>query len=442
MKINKIHSFSIKKTLKRIFSFSVVILLIIPFAVSAFAESFIAVDNPLTVINRYRPDSSITYTIASQKQLYGFSNNTYTLYQLSPYGYAILMDSPCSLMEASYDCNAIPPIDMSDTSIYYYGGPTVYCKATEDGMLNVYNNTVLTAQQIETTAIKESAVHNSKQSAVSNMPTAGLLSTTSTSSLQIYTVEYYYFAYLKEYAENTVGTCSAVAAQMLLGYYDSFVNDSVVDSQYEVASYTGHGTSDAFSNVLLNYIYYYQGLTPGYVGYTTAINGINDYLESRALCMSLSTYTSELALIQLIQQGYPLYVGMYVNGDTNSGHACVAYRVQFDENNPTGTAVFTVNMGWDSNSNFQSPPNCHLLVDGDWLFAGSYMINTNHTYRFSQYDSFTHKKTCKTCSAVFYESHAPYWNDILGKCTRCGHTGSTGITPFTSIGTVHDNKCE
>lgn len=431
-------NFSHKKTLKSFFSFLVVLLLIVPFTLSAFADSFVAVDNPLTVINRYRPDSSVSYTIASQKQLFGFSNNTYTLYQLSPYGYAILMDSPCRLMEASYDENAVPPIDMSDSSKYYYGGPMSYCKTTNEGMLNVYDNTLLTADQIEKITLKEADVCLAKQATVSNISTVNLFSTTSTSSLEIYTVEYYYFAYLTEYAENTVGTCSAVAAQILLGYYDSFVNDDVVASQYEVDAYTGHGTSDAFSDVLFDYIYYDQGLTPGGVGYYTAINGINDYLESRALCMYLSSTTYESRYIELIQQGYPLYIGMYVNGDTDSGHACVAYRVQFEENDPTGTAIFTVNMGWDSGSNFQSPPNCHLLIDGDWLFAGSYMINTNHTYRFLDYNAFTHTKTCRTCSTVFYESHSPYWNTALEKCTRCGRTGVIGITGVTSI---HDD-CE
>lgn len=422
-------SFYKKRYFKSAVSFFIVLLLIVPFTLSAFADPINTTIEPLAVINRYCTDSSVSYTIASQKQLRGFSGNTYTLYQLSPYGYAILMDDPCRLMEACFGEGAVPPIDMSDTSDYYYGGPNVYCKRTNEGVLNVFDNTLLSLAQVENISTKEASVHQAKVSSATALANTSAYVLNSTSDLQIYTIEYNYFAYLTQYAANTVGTCSAIAAQILLGYYDSFINNDVVASQYEVDAYTGHGTSNAFSNILLDYIYYNQGEIPGSISYSIAINGINDYLETRNLCMYLEPHIDEATLIQLIMLGHPLYIAMCIDGDEDLGHACVAYEVQFEGSDPVGTAIFTVNMGSDSNSNFQSPPDCHRLIDGDWIVAGAYMKNTNHSFSYARYNISSHKKTCTTCGTIFYESHTPYWNSALNRCTRCGYTNSSGITP-------------
>ena len=44
----------------------------------------------------------------------------------------------------------------------------------------------------------------------------------------------FYFEKLTEnHAENNEGTCSVIASEILLGYYDTFLNDTIVDEQYD-----------------------------------------------------------------------------------------------------------------------------------------------------------------------------------------------------------------
>ena len=47
----------------------------------------------------------------------------------------------------------------------------------------------------------------------------------------------FYFEKLTEnHAENDSGTCSVIASEILLGYYDTFLNDTIVDEQYDEPS--------------------------------------------------------------------------------------------------------------------------------------------------------------------------------------------------------------
>lgn len=431
MKIN-ITRFFLKRHFKSTISFFIVLLLIVPLTLSVFADSSNTTIDPLAIINRYRPHFSDSYAIVSQKQLRGFSGNTYTLYQLSPCGYAILMDNPCRLMEASFNADSVPPIDMNDSAVYYYGGPTVYCKATADGILNVYDNTLLSSAQIENITKKESFVHQSKQSVATTASTASTYSTASDSSLQVYTVEYNYFAYLTQFSVIDNLTYSATAAQILLGYYDSFVNEDVIDSQYHATAYTGHGTTDSFHTLLVNYIYYDQDIALGAVSFSSAVTGINNYLATRSLCMHLIPVSAKGTMIQIIKSNIPIYTNLLIDGSANNAHMCIAYGVQYEESDIVGTAVFTVNLGTDSDSNFQSPANCHLLVDGDWLQNGAYMNSSSHVYSITDYNVSSHRKACVDCNNVFYESHSPFWNAEDNLCTRCGHTGLSAITPNTA----------
>ena len=74
---------------------------------------------------------------------------------------------------------------------------------------------------------------------------------TATSTTQTYYVNYSYFSQLTEYGNNTNNTCTVIAVQMLLGYYDHFINDTFVDTVYE----EGVGTSESFHQLLNSYVY-------------------------------------------------------------------------------------------------------------------------------------------------------------------------------------------
>lgn len=415
--------------LKRSLAIFVLCLFIVPLTFAAFAENDLAIisdASALEVINKYKPDDDVSFTIEARKTLFGFGGNIYVLYELSPYGYVILLNDTCSLMEASYSETATLPINIDDKDTYYYGGPLVYCKLTENGYINVFDNSLLQNSQISEIATKENQILETKRRVESlNNSSAQTVALNSENQLPsiVYTVEYNYFSSMTKHGVNSVGTCTAVAIQILLGYYDSFVNDDVIATEYEKPSYVEHGSTDAFYELLFDYIYYNHNMQPGGIPLQTAAFRVNDYLTDRFLCMEFAYSTSKTSMITTIGSGDPIIVSMHPDGNDESSHSAVAYRVHFDTVDPAATSIFTLNMGWDPNSQYTFPSNCHLMVDGDWIYRCVYMTNTDHVHNlWTDYSSTSHIKTCRTCSNVFYEDHYKYWNSALGRCTRCRRT--------------------
>lgn len=101
------------------------------------------------VINQYSSNKEVKYTISSQKTVLGISgDSTYTIYELKPYGFAILLDETNGLMEACYAENAVIPIDVKSNDQYYYGGPGVYCIRENGSLLNTFNGEILDSEQL------------------------------------------------------------------------------------------------------------------------------------------------------------------------------------------------------------------------------------------------------------------------------------------------------
>lgn len=51
-------------------------------------------------------------------------------------------------------------------------------------------------------------------------------------------------------------------------------------------------------------------------------------------------------------------------------------------------------------------------------------VYSPHSGSWSDYNSTYHKKYCSICKSTIYEPHSAYYNNALGKCTRCGRTGN------------------
>lgn len=47
-----------------------------------------------------------------------------------------------------------------------------------------------------------------------------------------------------------------------------------------------------------------------------------------------------------------------------------------------------------------------------------------HSGNWTDYNTTYHKTYCSICKTTVYELHSAYYNNLLGKCTRCGHTGT------------------
>lgn len=53
-----------------------------------------------------------------------------------------------------------------------------------------------------------------------------------------------------------------------------------------------------------------------------------------------------------------------------------------------------------------------------------FTVYAKHAGTWEDYNATNHALYCSLCKKTFYEAHAPYYNQMLGKCTRCGRTGN------------------
>ena len=419
-----------KKTIMlRILSVILSLTLILGIPVEALSASSDKIQ-PIDVINQYRTNQDVEYSIANKKTLKSISSDSYeyTLYELLPYGYAILFNETNSLMEACYSENANAPIDIDNEDDYYYGGPSIYCQKNSIGYLNAFNRQYLdqiTLTEIIQNEINAQAYEIEKANnieATANTIT-NVRSIASVAAVQNYSVEYNYFSNLTDYGTNTQGSCTIIAIAMLLGYYDNFANDKFVNSQYE----SGSGTNESFHQLLNRYVY--GGTSVGGIFIHEASLGIYNYLDSCGIsCRLRSTYSSQAdainKAISKLREGHPVVASMGTSQGGLYNHTVLVYRVSYNPSNPTGSAVFTMNMGWHGGVVDGQSATAYVASAG-WFYECGYVESTCSTHSLTSwrdYNAEYHWQNCSNCNYVCYERHAVSWNQSLGKCTKCGRT--------------------
>ena len=390
------------------------------------------------MINRYRPNDDISFSVVSEKTLYSFSGeNAYTYYTLSPYGYAILYNKTNGLMEACYHENAILPIDMTDDICYYYGGPGVYCTLENNTYFNTFDKTYLNAEMVIATLevealAQEYEIQKASAERLDAANSARTMPTEDISVMRTVSVQYAYFSNLVEYGMNQNGTCTVIAAAMLLGYYDNFANELFVLPMYE----DNRGTNENFHQLLNDYVYGTNA--QGGIFIHEAAAGINQYLEDRFLsCIFASENSSRTAVINKmiseLTSGNPIIASMATAYSARYNHSVLVYSVTYDTANPANTAVFTMNMGWhDGTSDGQT--ETEYVASAGWFYECGYIESTctSHTLNeWYDFDSYTHHRNCTACTYSESEAHNLHWDSLRGRCTRCGRTVSSGSGIFS-----------
>ena len=162
-------------------------------------------------------------------QLKDFNGDyAYTLYELQPFGYAILLNSTNGLLEACYSKGAYIPFDMSKNAQYYYGGPGTYCMLEEKSFVNLYDGSLLSSDVLRQLSDLQNIVQDYEikkaASQLHDVKDNSQEKAAATSTISSYVYQSY-FSSLVDYGLNLNGTCTVIAAQMLLGYYDYYIND-------------------------------------------------------------------------------------------------------------------------------------------------------------------------------------------------------------------------
>lgn len=421
-----------KTTIKRLIAFAFISLFICSLTFSGLAIPS-RPNNVNDIINLYKSDN-IEYEIIDSYPLSSFSGKQiYTLYTLNPYGYAILLDETASLVEACYSENTVLPIDLDSQSSYYYGGPGVYCIETIDGFYNIFDGRYLTAAEKEAALDTESSMYAYEVQKCATLAKNDWISLATTESSndsteKSYSVGYSYFSTLSDFGFNREGSCTVIAIAILLGYYDYYNNDDIIDSAYE----DGKGTSEDFHQLLNSYVYGDANI--GGISIGNAAIGVNEYLSDRGMNMKLvsensNASTAILQMIEMLKNGEPVVASMGTSKGALWNHSVLVYKVQYDEASPVSTAVVTFNMGWHTEETNGQKCKSYVASAG-WFYVCGYIENTCTSHNMTQwrnYNTTVHRKNCAKCTYIQDELHSKCWDSTLGKCMRCGRTGNISV---------------
>lgn len=334
------------------------------------------------VINTFSR-KTITYSIEDVKCLKSVSDNVgykYVLYELKPYGYAILTTDNIP-MQICYEESVIPPIAMDDGNTYYYTCPG-FAVENSGILINCETRQEISQEKIDSAKSVERKV-NSQIKEREEM--RGSLAATSVEAYEVPNAEY--FENLFDYGTNSTGnSCTAVAATMILGYYDKYVNDNYVASGYSQTTSGGStGTSEAFHSLLCSYIW---GNNPiQQITLTSAVAGLNNYLNDQSFSNYFAVSPIAANMEYFISTNRPVIGSLYVENGASSNHAVVAYGSM----STSSVTVYSIHYGYKDK---QSPSNWQILNEslfGDLAYIYDCMFTGNHAYEykytFSNYHS-------------------------------------------------------
>ena len=317
------------------------------------------------VINQYREDENIYYTIREYISLRSFINDeiSYTLYFLEPYGYAILYNDTYGLMEACYqETEWLSQFEKKAN--YYYGGPGNYFVDTDDYFESFFSNNVLEEKDIQCIKEAEIVVQNNE---ITNANLNGNLTRAVDTSIITRNVAEDYFANLDEHGTNVNGTCTVLATCMLLGYFDEFRNDNYILDVYR----DGDGTTEEFHQYMNSVVYGEE--EEGGIYIREALVGVNRYLSERGVGTRMhSEYTTPNQAVKKIMNtlilGYPVVASTKVSLGAQYNHTMVVYGMKYNSTTglSAGVGVFRVHMGWSSSYN-------SLYVNSSWFYECGYI---------------------------------------------------------------------
>lgn len=326
-----------------------------------------------SILDFYKSDTNIKYTVADQKTLKSLSNgdDAYTLYRLSPYGYAIFLNEPLTLMQACFTEDAVMPVSVDNDTVYYYGGPMEYYTKVGDRYNHVSEEYSIAVADLTNANISEANVRTLLENRASEK--SGTLMLNSSSALTKVFAGGVYFAHLKNYGYNSQGTCTVIAACMLLRYYDyEGYDNNFVATQYE----SGTGTTDDFHLYMNTLVYGTATPSNGAIYIHGIDSAIEDYLENQGVLASFSyayyVFPSNMVspVIAKITSGHPVIASMSRDQGAGQNHSVVVYGVAYDASDPVNTAMYTVHLG-------QNPGTLEGTVEeynALWFYEYGYLI--------------------------------------------------------------------
>lgn len=281
-----------------------------------------------------------TYSIIDSMKLNKFgSDSTYTLFKLSPMGYAIMDDVSGEFEEIScYSENV--PYEFNSGKNYYYGGPLSYYEKQNNCFINLSDESILENDALENIILLEENIYSSRQA-------EKMISTRASYERGTYSVnQSSYFPALtsNDYGNNVNNTCTHIACAIMLGYFDTYLDERYVPLQYETAN---GGTTEAFHQYLQTF------LGSQSCGLRDASNRLGSYFEeinfwtvtiNCKIGNHLEVYDT---VVSSIANNRPVVAAMFTsyNSACPYNHSVVVYKYNVMT---TDSVYYTVHTGWYS----------------------------------------------------------------------------------------------
>lgn len=320
--------------------FEVIVIMVLTMMMSI--QSF-AYDNSLSVSKedisnqlKYLNDISnmdVSYSIKSTELLYGADDTIkYALYELNPFGYAIINLNTGVFEEINWCATQTPYHNILNCEKSFYFGPNNFYAIVEGKYVNVQNGLVLSNDQLQKfTTMEHDKEHRDMNisSSIEMLNSCRLknnIEKYNANGTTNYIPNSFYFTSLlgDDYALNEQGTCTIVAVQILLGYYDVYVNDGFVSDNFR----SGFGTTDYFHS----YLRFFLNPTGWSTGIVDASNGLQKYFENQNIYAFpqyvIGNHNYVLYLVaDNISRGLPVIASIFnsYNADAPFDHTVVVY---------------------------------------------------------------------------------------------------------------------
>lgn len=324
------------KTIKQIKLLTLLVTICVLFCaipVSAIS-AYIPIDNYTYVESLINALTSNKFTIIDSmvlNQLGG--DSSYTLYALSPQGYAIYNNTEAKIEELSIYSSEIPYL-LGSSNNYYYGGPECYYVEKNGSYIDLSTGTILTEDMKSKVIERMRSVKVQRDLQVNSIsqytitPRAGIVGE------DYYAYKEYFESLGNNFGVNTEDTnsCTHIACAILIGFYDDIIDPNyITNNQYKGSDIYGNpiGTNEVFHQLLRdnNYI----GSSSANVQEAAA--GLENYFEDYGPEGTIASYmrtnyqTVYNRVCVSIENGRPVVASLFKSTENTApyNHSVVVY---------------------------------------------------------------------------------------------------------------------
>ncbi len=389
----------------------------------------------------------------------------------SPNRFILVESNNCYLIYDRFMCDYVeystygnsPYHNLSQNTIKLYLAPTFYYAISGESVIDLLTGVALSSAEIADLQLLETTVTN-EWTVNKNNIIASQGSNEQKSSELPASAEVPYSYYLSNLTDNfgsnikdttLEGSCSYVANEILLSYYDTVKNDNIIAESYDVTeeeTFTSYdsincsvfsespGINDVFHEDFIEYGTEFDSSidTPNSINMEDTAQMLTQYFYER-IGITISTHpisnqTNKVALCKEgIASGCPVLISI---ATSDGNHRVVGYKY-------TSNGIF-VNYGHKSkpfpvNINSYTINNAlYITFNANHVCSNNYawsynscsgtvcpcgLKTCNHALRTtSQHNPLYHKLTCAACNNQLLQEHTFTTSGGMKTCTKCSYS--------------------